>query len=175
MYNKAFLKALAFTLKAQDYYPLSYENKNDQKINFGITQNQYNIYRFIKNLKLRSVELIESKEIEAIYVINYWFPAGCHFLSYKVSIIHFDWCVHRNVFLACKSLQQLLKIKITGNIFEQETVTAIKKEFKNDAILAEEYCQLRERWYQRENIEDFILEIDIKKNINRIKEIRKII
>lgn len=175
MYNKAFIKALSFTLKAQNYYPLSYENKNEEDVNFGITQNQYDIYRFLNKQKLRSVKLIESKEIEKIYLYIYWYRGGCHLLTYKVSIIHFDWSVHKGIVLAAKSIQQLLNTTINGIIFKEETIKTIKQNLNNDFDLAEKYLKLRERWYKKEITENYIEGINIENNLNRIKELKKIL
>jgi len=76
--------------------------------NFGITQRTYDSWRRRQDIKIpfpanpylptRSVALIESSEVAAIYKEDFWLPMACDKLIYALALVCFDtavqWGVH---------------------------------------------------------------------------------
>ena len=63
----------------------------------GITQATYDAYRTGRGLPVRAVKLLTRPELEEIYRVRYWNPAGCSELDWPVCLAVFDTAVNCGV------------------------------------------------------------------------------
>lgn len=94
--NAAFKRALAFALRWEGGYS-NHPSDTGGETNKGITWRTYNAYRHSKGLPIRSVRYLTQEELEAIYHLRYWIPAGCDDLPPLLALCHFDWAVNAGV------------------------------------------------------------------------------
>ncbi|WP_298855429.1 glycosyl hydrolase 108 family protein [uncultured Ruegeria sp.] len=111
--NKNFQTALSFTLKWEGGYV---DNPNDpgKATNKGITQKVYDAYRQSHGLPTQSVRAISQKEVDDIYLKDYWDMAKCPDLPSVLGIVQFDSAVNCGTGRAMKFLQQAVGCTADG-------------------------------------------------------------
>lgn len=146
--SKAFEKALKFTLQWEGGYSNHPADKGGET-NKGITWATYHAYRRSKKLPVRSVRLIESKEVADIYYSMYWQKSGCDLLPPSLALCHFDWAVNHGSNGAIKTLQRLVGTPADG-VIGPNTKSAIANALKNqgEKSLCAAYCLARENCYR---------------------------
>jgi lysozyme family protein len=84
--------------------------------NQGVTQRVYDGWRRKSGLDTRSVRLIETREVEAIYERDYWDAARCDDLPPGLDYAVFDFAVNSGVSRAVRTLQRLVGVDDDGVI-----------------------------------------------------------
>lgn len=91
----------------------------------GVTQAVYDAYRERRNLAQRSVQKITQDELEAIYRKQYWDVVRGDDLPGGLDLAVFDFAVNSGTSRAVKFLQQLLGVRVDGQLGEA-TLHAIR-------------------------------------------------
>jgi lysozyme family protein len=81
--------------------------------NLGVTHADYDHYRRLKGLPLRSVTLIEDDEVKDLYHTFYWETLQCQLLPAGIENAIFDMGVNNGVVGAAKAAQRIA-VKLTG-------------------------------------------------------------
>lgn len=110
--------------------------------NKGITQITYNAWRKANRLPLRSVKLITTAEIEAIYKKNYWDKVKGDDLPIGVDYAVFDFAVNSGPARAAKFIQRLTGVTADGIIGPATVAAATTKQFG----LVDKLCNERLRF-----------------------------
>mgnify|MGYP003704277509 CR=1 FL=1 len=80
------------------------------------------------------------------YLDKYWTAGGCHLLSPRVAILHFDGCVNHGIGRASKFLQEVVgATPIDGQVGPG---TAAKAAKMNDFDVCRLLCDRREKFYR---------------------------
>lgn len=80
------------------------------------------------------------------YYDKYWVAGGCHLLSPRVAVLHFDGCVNHGVGRASKFLQEVVGAKpIDGSVGPG---TARMAKAVNDFDVCRMLCDRREKFYR---------------------------
>ena len=104
--------------------------------NKGVTQRVYDAWRANKGMEPRSVRLIETAELEAIYKAGYWDRIHGDDMPPGLGYVLFDYAVNSGPSRAIKALQTALGVPADGTI-GQMTVNAIDTHGDHDALIAE--------------------------------------
>jgi len=104
---------LQFTLKEEGGYS---DDPNDYggATNYGITQGEYNRYRYGKGLPARSVAYITVDEYTDIYRTGYYNLVGGPNFNKSLSCVLFDYAVNCGVSRSVKTLQGLVGVTPDG-------------------------------------------------------------
>lgn len=65
--------------------------------NYGVTQRTYDAWRGRQGLPTRDVRDIDSAEVRAIYLSDYWTKSGANMMAEPLATIHFDTAVNMGV------------------------------------------------------------------------------
>lgn len=103
--------------------------------NHGVTQHEYDHWRALKGLPLRSVRLIEDAEVEAIYKQLYWDACSCSDLPDGLDYAVFDFAVNSGPFKAASVLQQIVGAHVDGHI-GPVTIFAVYQHEPRDLVAA---------------------------------------
>jgi lysozyme family protein len=124
--SPAFEAALEFTLHPEIEGGLS-DHPRDRggRTNHGITQKTYDAYRTSTGQERRLVDLIEEREMRAIYHDDYWVPCNCDALAPALAAAVFDMAVNSGVWNAKIALQRAVHVRADG-VVGPVTVAASK-------------------------------------------------
>ena len=147
--SEAFSTALQFVLRWEGGY-VNNPHDTGGETNYGVTQAVYSHYRKSLGLLDRSVRLITTFEVKAIYQENYWTAAGCDLLPSKLALCHFDWAVNHGTSGAIKTLQQVVGARPDGVIgpLTKQAITAALVLHK-EVWLCDRALAIRESCYRR--------------------------
>jgi lysozyme family protein len=101
----------------------------------GVTQGTYDAWRRAEGLPVRSVRLMEEKELQAIYRKRYWDVIKGDKLPPGVSYVVFDGAVNSGPSQSVKWLQRALGIKADGMV-GQDTIGAVSAHTNHDYLIA---------------------------------------
>lgn len=93
-------------------------------------------------LNIRTLTWDQAKEV---YYTKYWIAGGCHLLSDKVAMLHYDGCINLGVSRASKFLQQVAGVTQDGQV-GPKTAAAINS--MNQKNVLEQLCAAREQFYR---------------------------
>lgn len=111
--------------------------------NKGVTQKVYNAYRSAKGLPMRSVRLIEDREVSEIYSEQYAAPVKFDLLPAGVDYAVYDFAVNSGVKRASQFVQRLAGVDDDG-IIGFVTLSAIKRKVAtNEEAFIKRYCEMR--------------------------------
>jgi lysozyme family protein len=105
------------------------------KTNQGITQRVYDDWRRSQGLDTRSVRLIESSEVAAIYRKYYWDACRCDELPSGVDYAVFDLAVNSGVNRAIRFLQHVVGVVEDGQL-GSKTLAAVKSASARNTVTA---------------------------------------
>lgn len=97
----------------------------------GIIQTEYDAWRSRRRLKPQDVRKIETAELTAIYLENYWQPLRCGELPAGLDLLVFDFGVNSGVGTAIRKLQKCLCVDVDGHIGSITLDTAAKADFSS--------------------------------------------
>lgn len=140
------------------------------RTNRGVTQKTYAAWRARQALPRRDVLLIEEAEVEAIYRMDYWGPAGCDRLERPLNLVVFDTVVNMGVRRSVKILQTALHCPADGR-FGPVTAAAADACDKGETVVA--YCRIREGIYRALAQKNSKLGKFLKGWLNRLDSVRK--
>lgn len=148
-------------------------NPNDHGglTNMGVTQAVYDAYRTHNGLPLQPVNSISLPEASAIYLLNYWTPARCSFLTEPVDLCVFDTAVNSGAYRAARLLQQCVGTTQDGVIGSKTLAAAAQIA---PLILAADYCNAREAFVRGIVANDSTQRVFLAGWLNRINHIRQI-
>lgn len=112
----------------------------------GILQREYDPWRAARGQMPRDVWLIEDRELEAIYLEQYWNAVNGGNLPAGVDLAVFDMGVLNGVATAIRALQQALGVKTDGH-FGVQTMAALAHADHGDLITA--VCKARRERLRR--------------------------
>lgn len=169
--NQAFSTALKFVQFWEGGY-VNHPHDKGGETNFGVTSAVYKHYRISSGLPNRSVRLITTSEIRAVYHQNYWFAAQCSLLPSKLALCHFDWGVNSGVSRAIKTLQQVVGVRADG-IIGPITIKAINAAMSThkEITLCDRYNALRASCYHRWGVGSQA--VFLKGWLNRLNALRR--
>lgn len=84
-----FKTCLEFTLKWEGGWA-SHSKDPGLSTMRGITQNEYDRYRYVEGRTRQTVKLIAQDELDDIYYSGYWLTGKCNSLSMPIAMVHFD-------------------------------------------------------------------------------------
>ena len=135
--NAAFKRALLFVLRWEGGYSNNPADLGGET-NKGVTWRTYNSYRYSKGLPPRSVRYMTQQELEEIYFLRYWIPAGCDDLPPTLAFCQFDWAVNAGTGRAQTTMRQAC-----GNQSVQKALST-----KGERAIVNAYNSVRESYYQ---------------------------
>lgn len=168
--DTVYKEALDFVLLWEGGY-VNHPNDKGGATNKGVTQATYNQHRNSNKLPIKSVREITNDEVHQIYYQDYWKASHCNELDRILAIAHFDWSVNHGVHGATQTLQMITDVTPDG-IFGDKSRRALKEMMfsSSDAMMASQYCYLRERWYRSHGIGS--QQVFLKGWINRLNALR---
>lgn len=107
----------------------------------GVTQTTYDAYRLRKRETVRSVALMESHEVWAIYR-KFWEDAKCDLLPYPVNAVVFDVAINSGALRARRMLQEALGVRPDG-IIGPKTLAALSAQEPQKVALELLWVRLR--------------------------------
>lgn len=163
---------LAFVLRVEGRYS-NREADRGGPTNAGVTQKTYDEYRKNVGLYLRSVKLITSDEVTAIYRTMYWNVAKCGVLPAPLDLYVFDAAVNHGPGRAAKLLQRALGVATDGAI-GLKTIGALQEEVAAGLLpeLCHNYLAIRLDFYDDIVDNDPTQEANINGWRNRIEYLR---
>lgn len=114
--------------------------------NKGVTQHEYDHWRAMQGLPLRSTRLIEDAEVEAIYKQLFWDACQCSLLPDGVDYCVFDFAVNSGPFKACSVLQQEVGVPVDGHV-GPVTLSAVSMAHPGELVVA--ICDARVDFLKR--------------------------
>lgn len=85
------------------------------------------------------------EQAKQVYYDKYWMGGGCHLLTPRLAILHFDGCVNHGVDRASKFLQEVVGAAQDGQIGPK---TAKAAAAMNELDVCRLICDRRERFYK---------------------------
>lgn len=119
-----FEACLPFVLKEEGGYSNT-PGDHGGATNYGIIQQEYDLYRHGNGLPMQSVRLISSDEYREIYWQSYWMP-HCPELRPGLNLSIFNINVNGGPGRGTKLLQQALHLAVDG-VWGQETTNAVSE------------------------------------------------
>lgn len=135
--NAAFKRSLLFVLRWEGGYSNNPADAGGET-NKGVTWRVYNDYRHSLGLPIRSVRYLTQIELEAIYHLRYWIPAGCDDLPPALALCHFDWAVNSGVGRAQTTMR-----RAGGGLTTSQALAV-----RGERIVANSYNNVREAYYR---------------------------
>jgi lysozyme family protein len=108
-----FEACLPFVLKEEGGYSNT-PGDHGGPTNFGITEDEYNVYRHSKGLPLQSVHSISSDEYREIYWGSYWMP-HCQKLPAGLNLSLFNINVNGGTGRGTRLIQQCVGVAVDGH------------------------------------------------------------
>ena len=112
----------------------------------GIIQRVYDAWRKRNNLPRRSVRAIEEAELQAIYRENYWQLVRGDELPEGIDLAVFDYGVNSGPSRAVSHLQEILNIKVDGNM-GPVTIDAVNAADPVDTV--KKLCERRRKFVRQ--------------------------
>jgi lysozyme family protein len=134
-----FEAALKFVLKWEGGYNDRHHDHGGPT-NRGITQKVYDHFRDNDHAPRRSVAEIETVEVEYIYKHGYWLAGKCDKMFPPLDLVHFDSCVNFGTGGAAKFIQEILDVKVDGDL---GPITLEALQGRDPRDMAVEICRRR--------------------------------
>lgn len=169
MNSPEFQAALPFVLRWEGGF-VDHPNDPGGATNKGVTQAVYDGWRAQQGLATRSVRLLASEEMHAIYDGAYWRAAFCPKLMQPLDLAQFDTAVNMGVGRAVRFLQKAVAAEIDG-AFGPATERCVASCDAGQALA--NYCQIREALYRQLVVKNPKLGVFLKGWMNRLNALRK--
>lgn len=111
----------------------------------GITQSEYDQWRFERGLAKRDVWTADDSEVRQIYYTDYWQRMKCDYLPAGLDYAVFDFGVNSGTGRSATALQGIVRTKKDGEIGPQ-TIAAVREQ--DGASIIIELCDGRLSWLQ---------------------------
>ena len=136
--KQSFYKSLNEVLKHEGGY-VNHPKDPGGATNRGVTQRTYDAWRASRKLPKRSVRLLTPEELTALYRQNYWDAVRGDELPVGIDYAVFDFAVNSGVSRAVRLLQQLVGVKVDGQLGPATLRATSAKQFG----LTDKYCNAR--------------------------------